>query len=196
MKGTVKKERGKQQQTLSKEDWLEGTLEVVSRAGGAKLRIDNLVRQLGVTKGSFYWHFKDRKDFILCLIDYWHDKYTISVSSRLDEIEASPGEKLLFLMEMVFVNQLTRHDLAIRSWAVAEPELRALVKRTDDHRTAFLQQLFMGMGFARDAAELRAHVFVGEASWEAARFRDMTAAQREKHALDFYTLLTAGADTR
>lgn len=175
--------------TLNRDEWLERALEVVSLAGGAKLRIDNLVKEIGVTKGSFYWHFKNRDDFVHSLIDYWHEHYTLTVSDYLDGIDGSAEEKMRKLMEMVFVEQLTRHDLAIRSWAIAEPELRKLVKRTDDHRLKYLRMLFAGMGFDEDEADLRAHVFLGEASWEAALFETMTNAQRKKKAMDFFNLL-------
>jgi AcrR family transcriptional regulator len=50
-------------QNLSRDEWLEKALIVVSREGGAKLRINNPVTEVGVTKGSFYWHFKSRDDF-------------------------------------------------------------------------------------------------------------------------------------
>ena len=74
-------------QNLSREDWLEKALNVVSRVGGAKLRINNLVTEVGVTKGSFYWHFKDREDFVRSLIDHWHQRYTLTVSDYLDDFD-------------------------------------------------------------------------------------------------------------
>ncbi len=52
---------------LSRKEWLEKALSIVSREGAAKLRINNLVAEVGVTKGSFYWHFKDREDFVRSL---------------------------------------------------------------------------------------------------------------------------------
>jgi AcrR family transcriptional regulator len=175
--------------TLSREQWLEKALNIVSREGGARLRIDTLVREVGVTKGSFYWHFRNRDDFVRSLIDYWHERYTLTVSCYLDEFEGSAEEKLRKLIEIVFVEQLSRHDLAIRSWAVAEPKLRELVKRTDDHRLNYLRALFREIGFDKEAADLRAHVMIGEASWEAALFETMTRSQRESRALAFFNLL-------
>lgn len=194
MDAPARKLKGSAQRKLSREQWLEAALKVVSREGGAKLRIDTLVRQVGVTKGSFYWHFKDREDFVRCLIDYWHEHYTLSVSEHLDQIEGTPHEKLSILMEMVFVERLTRHDLAIRSWAVADPGLQTMVKRTDEHRLKYLKKLFMGVGFDRGGADLRSRVFLGEAAWEAARFETMSRAQRKKKAKDFFDLLVAGSD--
>ncbi len=178
---------------LSQEEWLERALDVVSREGGAKLRIAALVEAIGVRKGSFYWHFRNRDDFVRRLIDYWHERYTLTVSDHLDGIEGSAREKLRKLMNMVFVEQLTRHDLAIRSWAIAEPKLRDLVKRTDDHRLDYLRLLFTGIGFDEDASDLRARVFLGEAAWEAARFQRMSRTERSQKSEAFFELLVAGA---
>jgi hypothetical protein len=118
----------------------------------------------------------------------------LRVSDYLDDFEGSAQEKLRKLMEMVFVEQLTRHDLAIRSWAVAEPKLQALVKRTDDHRMNYLQMLFRGMGFTEEEAALRSRVFLGYAAWEAGLFETMTKSQREQKAIAFFELITGGRE--
>lgn len=179
---------------LSRMEWLENALDAISHEGGAKLRIDSLVRTLGVTKGSFYWHFKDRDDFVFRLIDYWHEHYTLTVSDYLDDIDGSADVKLRKLMEMIFVEQLARHDLAIRSWAIAEPKLRKRVKRTDDYRLKYLRNLFSEIGFDKKGADLRARVFLGEAAWEAALFETMTKSQRMEKASAFFNLLVDGSD--
>lgn len=100
-------------------------------------------------------------------------------------------------LDLDFIRRLidycTRHDLAIRSWAIAEPKLRELVKRTDDHRLNYLKMLFSGIGFDPGAADLRARVFLGEAAWEAALFRRMSRRERARKADAFFELLVAGA---
>jgi hypothetical protein len=118
----------------------------------------------------------------------------LTVSDYLDDFEGSAREKLRRLMEMVFVEQLTRHDLAIRSWAIAEPKLQKLVKRTDDHRMNYLRMLFRGMDFAEEEADLRARVLLGYAAWEAALFETMTKPEREQKAMAFFELLVRGGD--
>jgi AcrR family transcriptional regulator len=65
---------------FDREAWLEAALEVLARQGQAKLRVETLARQLGVTKGSFYHHFKNREAFLKALLAYW--------------AEASPGTSL------------------------------------------------------------------------------------------------------
>ncbi len=118
------------------------------------------------------------------------------VSDTLDDVEGSAEEKLRKLMEMVFVEQLTRHDLAIRSLAIAEPTLRTLLKRTDDHRISYLRMLFRGMDFDEEEAALRARVFLGHAAWDAALFETMTTSGREQKAMAFFELLVGGNEAR
>ena len=61
---------------LSKEEWLARALEVLGKKGAGELTIESLARRLGVTKGSFYWHFKDRADFFRQLIEFWDENFT------------------------------------------------------------------------------------------------------------------------
>jgi AcrR family transcriptional regulator len=56
---------------LTRKKCLEFSLDLLIKEGNTKLRIDTLVQSLGVTKGSFYWHFKDRDDFIFKLVEHW-----------------------------------------------------------------------------------------------------------------------------
>jgi AcrR family transcriptional regulator len=62
--------------------WLAEALQVLTKSGNAKLPVDNIARALGVTKGSFYWHFKNRKDFVAGIIDYWDKQFTRPVIER------------------------------------------------------------------------------------------------------------------
>jgi len=185
---------GKTVGNLSRDEWLDKALNAVSRAGGAKLRIQSLVDEVGVTKGSFYWHFRSREDFILSLIDYWHEAYTLTVSKFLNEYEGSARDKLYTLLNMVFVQKLTRHDLAIRAWAIEEPKIRLQVKRTDDFRLAYVRNLLTQIGFEEESADFRARLFLSEASWEGWRYEDLTEAQREKKARDFYEMMVGQWD--
>ena len=73
---------------LTREDWLLQALEVLAAQGPAKLNIQSLCQALGVSRGSFYWHFADRAEFIAALLELWFQAYTASVP---DLIEAGGG---------------------------------------------------------------------------------------------------------
>ena len=74
----------------------------VSREGGAKLTIDSLCRNLGVTKGSFYAHFVNRADFVSQFVAYWTENFTQSAIEVSDELEDATAEaRLLALMQLL-----------------------------------------------------------------------------------------------
>ena len=60
----------------SREDWLEMALELLSREGEATIRVRSLSQALGVSTGSFYWHFRDRADFLESIFRFWHAKFS------------------------------------------------------------------------------------------------------------------------
>ena len=67
---------------LTKDEWLAQALDTLSKRGKSRLTIDSLVAKLGVTKGSFYWHFENRADFIQQLMEYWGKRYTDDVVEK------------------------------------------------------------------------------------------------------------------
>ena len=70
---------------LSREQWLAAALEVLRQHGVAGVRIVPIARLLGVTTGSFYWHFKDRQDLLQSMLEYWVHTITNSVMDEIDE---------------------------------------------------------------------------------------------------------------
>lgn len=144
---------------LGREEWLARALEVVARAGGI-MPIDLLVKKLGVTKGSFYWHFKDRKDFVHSLLDYWTRVYTKNVGRDVSRVEGDAGTRLLALMEVIHKNDWSRHDLALRAWADREPEVAEALGKVYRFRLDYVRSLFSEMGFEGRDLEMRARTFV------------------------------------
>ena len=134
-------------QRFSREDWLHQALEVLAAQGPGKLNIQTLCQALGVSRGSFYWHFEDREAFIRALLDLWHEEYSARIP---DIIEAGGGtgrEKFGRLVQAIFDLDATRFDMPIRSWAMQEPEIADLVRRTDRFRLDYINKLFGDMGF-------------------------------------------------
>jgi AcrR family transcriptional regulator len=144
----------------SRDEFLARSLDVLSEDGEAKLRIDRLVGELGVTKGSFYWHFENRADFVRSLADYWARSSTQVVIDDMEAMAGSPEERLLSLMKMVSRQDLAGHDLAMRTWASHEPEVASIVRKVDRMRLTFVRSLFKEMGFEGDDLEARTRIFV------------------------------------
>lgn len=132
------------------------SLEFLSSEGGSKLRIDRLVEHLGVTKGSFYWHFKDRADFVRSLVEYWDEYSTQRVIDHVSPVVGSPEDRLLALIEIVVKEELGRYDLAVRGWAIEEPAVALRLAVVDERRLSFVRDLFKEMGFRGVHLEMRA----------------------------------------
>jgi AcrR family transcriptional regulator len=145
---------------LTREQWLSLALDVVARKGGAKLRIDRLVRDLEVTKGSFYWHFKNRDDFVRSLVDYWVSYSTSQVIEEVNRVGGDAKKRFYVVLEKVTREDLGRYDLAMRAWAALEPAVARVVTKVDAQRLSYVRGLFSEMSFRGQELELRARAFV------------------------------------
>ncbi len=153
--------RPKRKKRLNKNDWMALSMDVLSQEGGAKLNVNNLCLELGVTKGSFYAHFKSREDFVSQLATYWAETYTQSVVIAINELEGSTAEaRLLGLMRFLHQKRSGRFDVAIRAWSAQEPIIAQAVRKIDAQRFDYVQRIFHDMGFRGSELNLRTSTFV------------------------------------
>lgn len=145
---------------LSKNEWLSKALEAINQEGFGRIKIDHLVASLGVTKGSFYWHFKNRNDFVVNLIEYWDTTFTLKVIKHIDKFEGNSRERLLELMLFITRNQLAQYDFAIHALAQNEPGVFPQIKEVLSRRFAYVASLFSEMGFRGDDLKFRSRATV------------------------------------
>ena len=163
---------------LSRDEWLSRALEVLSQKGSTKLRIDPLTESLGVTKGSFYWHFEDRADFVKSLAEYWAQYSTEQVIEMVNTTKGSASDRLLKLMEFVCLRDLGKYDVPIRSWATQEPAVARIVKKVDEQRLAFVRSLFSELGFKGKELDMRSRTLAVFLSFEFGSFAGGTKRAR------------------
>jgi AcrR family transcriptional regulator len=183
------RKRKRETRRLTRTEWLARALEIVAREGGAKLHIETLCRQLRVTRGSFYWHFAGRDEFVHALVDYWDLVFTRSAIEQHRGIPGSPEERLLSLMDLLHEGRFGRYDLAVRAWAAQEPGLAAQVARVDAERLAYVGSIFRGMGFRGDELAMRTRLFVVYQSLEEA-LTELPEARRRRLIRRRHALLT------
>jgi AcrR family transcriptional regulator len=145
---------------LSREQWLDRALEVLAAEGPGKLNIEHMAGALGVSRGSFYWHFKDRADFIRSLLDYWHEIHTAPVPALMAASEKSGKAKLRYFLQMIHNERLTRFDMPLRIWAATDPTVADKVSRTDKFRMDYVRSLFEELGFEGSELDIRARACV------------------------------------
>ncbi len=180
----------KESRRLSRDDFLARALEVLSTEGESKLRIDRLVEAIGVTKGSFYWHFENRADFVHSLAEYWEHWSTDSVIEELDGAADDPKTVLLKIHEIVSRDDLVRYDLVMRAWATHEPEVARIVKSVDRTRFEFVRRQFQRLGYRGRELDVRTRAFVVTASLWPVINRDESRKLRLKRLRAVLDLLT------
>ena len=185
-----RKKNTSRKQRLDKETWLENTLEVLTSRGPQILTVDKLCRALGVSRGSFYWHFKDRADFLQQLAEFWNNRFTVTIKETVAIAPGGPAEQLLLLSELIQDLDVIRFDVAVRSWASIEPLAAEVVKKTDKTRYRFVRSLFAELGFAEDELDMRTRTFVIFHSFDGAFSLTEGAKARKRRRILRLQLLT------
>ena len=147
---------------LTPERWTEAATEVLVDQGIDHVRVDVLARQLNVTRGSFYWHFKDREDLLRSVLQAWRARATEQLTARLERAHDDPHEQLRDLLSLPFRGRsavrAARIELAIRAWARRDAMARAFVDEADAARIGYIAQVFSALGFGIAEARARAQL--------------------------------------
>jgi AcrR family transcriptional regulator len=140
-------------ETLGKNDWLKAARIALLKGGVEAVRVEKLARSLHVTKGSFYWHFKDREELLDLLLREWEDEMA-EIIPRLGR--KSARETLLTLVHILVERaRLSEEgnvpsDAAIFAWATVSPAVARRVNRSEQERI----KLLMRIGGQPDRIEL------------------------------------------
>lgn len=143
----------------SRRDWLEQALEVLGREGLEGLEVDTLAASLGTARGSFYTLFKDRLQFLEQLLCYWQEEFTSRAIRQIRMLKLTPRERLLTLMNVLETERLGRHEVTLRAWAAHDAMAARVVRKVDEQRLNFIEELFTDMGFSSTEAGMRGQVF-------------------------------------
>lgn len=148
----------------AKQAWLETGLEIIEEHGPHALTIDELTRRLGLTKGSYYHHFKSRDGFVDALLRYWEQERTQKIISKA-EAEAETSAKKRLLTRLTTPLHASQLEVHIRAWGLTEERVRAHVRRVDEARRAYVERIALAATGdaerARAIAQIVYAVFVG-----------------------------------
>lgn len=163
VKSTEKKSRARATGNVSRpqldpESWIDIAIDVIAKEGVSGLRVEVLAKRCGVTKGSFYWHFKDRQALLDAVLERWR-------VGRIRDIEKTtsgqPGDEtaqLSYLIEVYAANRNRKGmsiELAIRDWARHDPQAAAVVESVDLYRLECTRRLFVAGGMSDAEAKSR-----------------------------------------
>jgi AcrR family transcriptional regulator len=145
---------------LEAQDWVEAGLQELADQGVDGVRIERLAKALGVTKGSFYWHFRDRDALLTAMLALWRRRATLDVIERLDRTEETPMERFRTLMRLQYRGRRARQgaavELTMRLWARRDKAARAAMQEVDALRLRYIAGLIQDCGAPAAEAEARA----------------------------------------
>ncbi|MFO1167450.1 MAG: TetR/AcrR family transcriptional regulator [Rhodoblastus sp.] len=142
---------------LGREDWIAGAMKLLAQGGAAAVRVEPLAARLKVTKGSFYWHFRDLADLQEAMRQAWAERSTDWVIERVNASGGDAATRLRKLLELAGV-RLPSTEKAIRAWAALDPATAKVVRAVDEKRTAFVRDLLSETGYSDVQAEALARV--------------------------------------
>jgi AcrR family transcriptional regulator len=148
---------------LSREDWLNRGLKILAQNGFTALKADPMAKALGVSRGSFYWHFTDIGAFHAAILKHWREIAAEQIIANL-EAASDKDERLPLLLRQVFKGKPSLEN-AVRTWATVNPTARNAVHAIDQRRLSYVESLLRSHGLASGIAQVRAQIlywaFVG-----------------------------------
>ena len=170
-----------QGEKLSREAWIAAGFSSLARSGPASLQINLLAKTLGATKGSFYWHFKDLKDFKGAMLSFWKSKVATEV---MDEVRRAETAEARF--DLLFSNAMRTapetyggRDIepAIRAWSLSDSDVAEALGELDTLRLAFISQVLKDLEVNMPALpELAYAAYIGLDDLHAKKRADIGAA--------------------
>ncbi len=142
---------------LSKTDWLDHGLNALAQSGFTALKADKLAKSLGVSRGSFYWHFANLADFHVAVLARWSELTTAQTIEQIDAQAETPVERLRTVIQFATLDS-TALEQAVRAWAASNATVKQTVAQVDQARLAYLQHNFEALGLPEERAYARAHV--------------------------------------
>jgi len=172
--------------SLTPESWIEAATEVLIDQGIDHVRVDLLARDLSVTRGSFYWHFRDREDLLRSVLQAWRQRATEQLTERLETAHSDPRKQLRDVISLPFrgraAHRAANIELAIRAWGRRDAMARAFVDEADSSRIGYIAQIFSSLGFSISEARSRAFLLYSYVVAESLFTIQGTATQREERA--------------
>jgi AcrR family transcriptional regulator len=142
---------------LSAKDWLDQGLRTLAKHGFTALKAEPLAKAMGVSRGSFYWHFADIGAFHIAILEHWRD---IAAERIIADIEALSPERdaLPALLNRVFGGKPPLLESAMRSWSARDPAARSVVQAVDQRRMGYIEKLFGDAGLPLEMARARTQI--------------------------------------
>ena len=143
---------------LDPERWVDEAIDVLAKEGVTGLRVEVLAKRCGVTKGSFYWHFKDRQALLEAVLEQWKIGRIRDIEKTTSVTGGNGQEQLRYAIEVYGASRNQKGmsiELAVRDWARHDPLAAAVVESVDLYRLECTRKLFVDSGMSDADAKSR-----------------------------------------
>jgi len=142
---------------LSAEDWAQAALDMIAEQGVSAVAVEPLARRLGVTKGSFYWHFPSRDALLAAALGRWEQVEEEIVFGQLEAV-ADPRERLRALFQLVAHETKSHIIYSELLKALDHPAVQPVIERVSQRRLDHLAASFRQAGLKSAEAQHRARL--------------------------------------
>lgn len=151
-------------QNLGAEDWAEVALDVIAGGGVEAVAVEPLARRLGVTKGSFYWHYANRDALVTRALEVWERHETVDMIGRAER-EPRPRERIHTLFRTAANTDARSERILLALSGSRHQAARDCVQRVTEAWRAYLETCYRGLGMepasARNWATFAYSTFIG-----------------------------------
>lgn len=150
--------------SIHRSDWINAALGAFRSGGVNAVSVESVARELGLTKGSFYWHFSTRDELLEELLRVWETE-TDELVAAAARAEA-PLDRVLEFFAVVARNRGQVPDIEYFSWARRDAAVAGRIAATESKRIAFIAKQLRDAGLDRDEAARRAEIgYLSAAGW-------------------------------
>jgi AcrR family transcriptional regulator len=171
---------------LHRQTWVQTALDAIAEGGLAAVAVVPLAKQLGVTKGSFYWHFASREALVEAALTEWEQSHTAAVIAEIEATSDDPLQQLRLLFKRV--TELAARDrielalLANADHPTVQPVLDRVTRRRIEFAAGLFQRFGLSLAQAKRRALLAYSAYLGHAQLLHATPQLLPRAQTAKRA--------------
>ena len=152
--------------TLSKDDWIQAASRALTSGGHQAVKVEQIARALKVSKGSFYWHFKNADDLKQMMLKKWVEIGTKEIIRNAEKLKLSPQEKLLALGAMITTHRDEEFgsyggvlaEAAFRDWSRFDKDVAKVSKKINKTRLNYIASLFSDLGLNKKESQLNSEI--------------------------------------
>lgn len=154
------RKRVRREGSLGRDDWLAAARKSLVKGGIDQVKVERLAKNLHLTRGSFYYHFRSRAELLHAVLDHWEATNTGPMLRAIDTAIATGPHGIHALVSMWIEERefSPAYDSAVRDWARKDPKVAQVVRAVDDKRIRALTRLIEMYGYRGDEALVRARI--------------------------------------